>query len=1157
VLAGGYGGCGDPDAADLVPGARLQLMRATLDALWSEDPGCAAEIFVHADVHTAAVARREHGHRIFVRETADDHSLNSLVSSLKHRLVVLLAPGGIPTPGWLRELAHGALENASLVGPCLPIGAAEGAQAVTAPLGTARPELRRAANLLRFREPRYEQVETLASVCLAVPRATLNRIGLLDPRYRSNVGMLADLQCRVRSRGGGLLLARRAFLGAPPAEPVPTADRDALERRKPLFASPIDGCPIIALELEVDDPALPQLRRLASGLVERGIHLRTFSLRSHLPARPSHAPHIQAETLAAATRGAGLVLLRTAGATSIPSLRLEIVSPDAAVDARMGSGSLPSRRCLDTSDCCRCSRRVRMLTCELSLCLIVKNEELYLRRCVESFGDIADELIIVDTGSTDGTLDIAQELLRDRKGRLEHFTWCDDFAAARNCACSLASAPWILMVDADEYLSPHQHPRVVLEEIRKAPPELLNLLLTDLTMHAGRVLFAHPVNRLFRNHPQVQWAGRIHETLTVEAGQQRLCPITLIHDNAGKRELDGRLRRETSQMYERGLKADTIAVPEGSRPAFYLGNTLAERGDWAEAIVAYRRYLELAGPKGFYEERWQAYQNIAMCCDNLGDAEGCRQALLEAVAVDPCRSEAYLALGDCALRAKRLDEARIWYQFAATLSPPTSTIFVDIHAYGFKPWWKLGTVFIEQGDHGAALAATERAWQLAPEEPEVAERLANLRFAQLEADPPTVVIPSRSPEVVRHCLEGMLQHEGETYYEVVVVCDGGIEPFEPLCERFPRLRLVAGQAPFVYARNANIGIRACRGDVVLMNDDAIPQTRGWLDVLRATAKSRADAGPVAPLLSHTGNPCQSESAVGAETPLPTPMVTFVCVYLQRSLLDRVGPLDEGFVWYGWEDNDYCQRAAHAGFQPLVARQVLVRHDHPSTSFRSPMQSQHFAQARHYFVGKHLRPPAPCDIFMRLATSNRRTVAALQRLLGGNDDDFRLLVFSADQEPSSVDALREIGDPRLALRFSDSLPREEEILDDLGRGAATLVIEVEPGCWLPEGWLEAFQCASRRTPLAGVLALPTRNVSPGAGTGEGGIVPAHADEVSSPTVAARAVSRALLDRFGPLAGGLVDLPAWRRLAQRLEQRGYANGYVLVPQACETLRAGGEG
>ena len=139
----------------------------------------------------------------------------------------------------------------------------------------------------------------------------------------------------------------------------------------------------------------------------------------------------------------------------------------------------------------------------LSVCMIVKNEERFLGQCLTSVKDIADELIVIDTGSTDRTIEIA----RQHGAQVGHFEWCDDFAAARNASITPATGDWILFLDADEELS--------LAE-KQNLPALLNrnnvalIRLPLINTHLGKSSHA-VVPRLFRNIPTIQFLGCVHE----------------------------------------------------------------------------------------------------------------------------------------------------------------------------------------------------------------------------------------------------------------------------------------------------------------------------------------------------------------------------------------------------------------------------------------------------------------------------------------------------------------------------------------------------------------------------------------------------------------------------------------------------------------------
>ncbi|MCB9868978.1 MAG: glycosyltransferase [Planctomycetes bacterium] len=155
-------------------------------------------------------------------------------------------------------------------------------------------------------------------------------------------------------------------------------------------------------------------------------------------------------------------------------------------------------------------------TPRLSLCMIVRNEQRFLDRCLTSVRGVVDEIVVVDTGSTDDTVAIAQR----HGARLIHHAWSHDFAAARNVALEAATGDWILSLDADEALRSEQHDelRELLED-----PGIAGYHLKFENHHTGAQSAGVIMVRLFRNLEGITWENRIHEQITaslLRAGQQ-------------------------------------------------------------------------------------------------------------------------------------------------------------------------------------------------------------------------------------------------------------------------------------------------------------------------------------------------------------------------------------------------------------------------------------------------------------------------------------------------------------------------------------------------------------------------------------------------------------------------------------------------------------
>ncbi len=138
----------------------------------------------------------------------------------------------------------------------------------------------------------------------------------------------------------------------------------------------------------------------------------------------------------------------------------------------------------------------------LSLCIIVKNEELSLPQCLTSVKNVVDEIVLLDTGSTDRTVEIAQQF--DTK--VHHFTWCNDFSAARNEALKYVTGDWILVLDADEILTPSIVPQLQ-QAIQSDSHLLINLVRHEVGAEQSPYSL---VSRLFRNHPKISFSRPYH-----------------------------------------------------------------------------------------------------------------------------------------------------------------------------------------------------------------------------------------------------------------------------------------------------------------------------------------------------------------------------------------------------------------------------------------------------------------------------------------------------------------------------------------------------------------------------------------------------------------------------------------------------------------------
>lgn len=210
----------------------------------------------------------------------------------------------------------------------------------------------------------------------------------------------------------------------------------------------------------------------------------------------------------------------------------------------------------------------------------------------------------------------------------------------------------------------------------------------------------------------------------------------------------------------------------------------------------------------------------------------------------------------------------------------------------------------------------------------------------------SVIIPSRNIDNLCTCIREIRIHEPNAR---VIVVDDGLESRYVEDERLKGpdtipVQYVTGEKPFVFGRNANIGIRAAGDDdVVLLNDDAILKTPDGFSKLEAISKSNPSYGVIASVTDAAGNPNQNARVAGERVALRDEprMVCFICVYIPRSTLNlplRTKPypglLDERYVNYGMDDDHYCFAVREVGLKIGVSDLCYVDHSTLKSSYRS-------------------------------------------------------------------------------------------------------------------------------------------------------------------------------------------------------------------------------
>ena len=271
----------------------------------------------------------------------------------------------------------------------------------------------------------------------------------------------------------------------------------------------------------------------------------------------------------------------------------------------------------------------------VSLVMIVRNEEHQLAECLRPVAQLFDEIIVVDTGSTDATKQIARQFTP----KVIDFAWCDDFSAARNESLRHATGEWVFWLDADDRLSAENLAK--LESLLARLDDSRCVYLMDTvcwTEYAadGTTLISHP--RLFRRLDGLRWTGRVHEQLRFSSGAEPLDAFAseVRIDHLGYQDRAAQQRK--LQRNVRLLRMDYAINPDDESTLLHLGMSYFHLGRFHDAQEYLTRLV--AGSRSGGDHFRQVYASLAQIALKLGQLPEALAATERGLAAFP--SDEYL-----------------------------------------------------------------------------------------------------------------------------------------------------------------------------------------------------------------------------------------------------------------------------------------------------------------------------------------------------------------------------------------------------------------------------------------------------------------------------------------------------------------------------------
>ena len=362
---------------------------------------------------------------------------------------------------------------------------------------------------------------------------------------------------------------------------------------------------------------------------------------------------------------------------------------------------------------------------QLSACLIVKNEATLLPRCLESIRSFVDEIIVVDTGSTDDTVEIA----RNYGALVHHFSWIEDFSAARNKSLSYASGEWVLYIDADEAIDAVNAAKIRQVINRK---DIMAVTVRQcIPQQTGNITttFYSEYCRIFRCHPEIRFEGTVHEQIlpAIErlGGRVLRTDIVLHHWAYAANDEKKQRRAERNLRY---LLAELERVQDDPFLYFNLGMTYRALGQWDAAIRSFHHALDRDDGCIKRELIGQVHLNLAKLYLESGNGTRAAHHAQVVATFDPANPLSAYMLATLAVANEQFNEAIFYLENAIQIARGEAGLFPSVELNLAQVYLELGSCRSATGDFLGAERDFTRSIEYNPSAAQPYLLLGNCRF---------------------------------------------------------------------------------------------------------------------------------------------------------------------------------------------------------------------------------------------------------------------------------------------------------------------------------------------------------------------------------------------------------------------------------------------